>query len=65
MNLAQLDALSYHPEPEPAPLYLISGCGISAICGKESLIRWINDILERGGTPLIQRYKGPRLHVES
>jgi len=31
--------------------YLVSGCGISVICdSRASVLQWIDEILERGGT---------------
>lgn len=38
--------------------YLVSACGISVICGKESLPGWIIELVNRGGTPKIQLLYG-------
>lgn len=35
--------------------YLVSGCGVSVICGKSNVPYWINEIVRRGGVPTVQR----------
>jgi len=38
-------------------LYLVSGAGISVLCSKESVTHWIQDIIDRGGTPDVKLYR--------
>ena len=36
-------------------LYLVQGCGISAICEKGESMLWIlNRIIEKGGVPIVR-----------
>ena len=36
--------------------YFVTGCGVSVICNKENVIAWIQDMLQRGGTPAVELY---------
>jgi hypothetical protein len=48
----QLDALSYREAPRVR--YMVSGCGISALCyNANSVIYWMQEMVRRGGTPTV------------
>jgi hypothetical protein len=38
----------------PETIYMISGCGISAMCGLDGLSYWIQRIIQKGGYPEIK-----------
>jgi hypothetical protein len=36
-------------------MFLLQGCGVSLICEGPSMIFWMNYIINRGGSPSIQK----------
>ena len=40
--------------------YFVTGCGVSVICDdKDSVLTWVMEMIERGGTPTVELIKEP------
>jgi|HubBroStandDraft_2_1064218.scaffolds.fasta_scaffold02378_16 hypothetical protein len=45
------------------PLYLVSGCGVSAVCeiGSDGMYWFVQRIIQKGGVPVMLPYNGEEL----
>lgn len=38
-------------------LFIVQGCGVTIICPLENVQGWVEEIIGRGGVPMVDEYK--------